>query len=411
MCAMVSGRYKIRQIFTAHFQEYAETHSLSPEQETAGQCIMNCKTGSLGNNYYQCRECGEVRIVPRSCGNRNCPNCQAVQKALWLEARKEELIDAPYFHVVGTLPHELNPLLAANKKVLYELLHRSMGQTLVTLSKDPRHLGAVPGIIQVLHTWDQQMRYHVHVHCVVSGGGLDEHGKLVVLRRRYKGKAFFIPVRVVSKMYRGKFLDGLKALWEEGKLNLPGKTGNLKNSYEWQEFINRLYHIKWNVYIKETYQGKGNAIEYLAKYTNRIAISNQRVIGEKDGIVSFYYLDRKDGNKRKIARIPAPEFIRRFLQHVVPKGFQKIRYYGYLSNSVRKARLENIFRQQDGRKYHAAFSKKSPIEEIVLAISGKDIRICPYCSKPAMAFIWSDTTWHNSHSGPAVNKKNRASPA
>ena len=407
---MLSERYKIRQIFTGHFQEFVKTHSLSPEQETAGRCIMNCKTGRLGHNYYECQECGNIKIVPRSCGNRNCPNCQAVNKAIWLESRKEELIDAPYFHVVGTLPHELNPLLASNKKVLYELLHRSMGQTLVTLSKDPRHLGAVPGIIQVIHTWDQQMHYHVHVHCVVSGAGLDGHGKLVVLRRKYKKRAFFIPVREVSKMYRGKFLDELKNLWEDGKLSLPGKTRKLKNSYEWQEFINGLYHIKWNVYIKETYQGKGNAIEYLAKYTNRIAISNQRVIGEKDGIVSFYYLDRKDGNKKKIAKIPALEFIRRFFQHVVPKGFQKIRYYGYLSNSIRKARLENNFSQQGGRKYHAAFSKESPIEEIVLAVSGKDIRHCPCCGKPAMVFIWSDVTWRNAHRRRSVNEKVRASP-
>lgn len=407
---MLSEQYKIRQIFAGHFPEFMETHPLSPEQESAGRCIMNCKTGRLGHNYYECQECGEVKIVPRSCGNRNCPNCQAVKKALWLEARKEEMIDAPYFHVVGTLPHELNSLLAANKKILYELLHRSMGQTLVTLSKDPKYLGAVPGIIQVIHTWDQQMHYHVHVHCVVSGGGLSQDGKLVVLPRRHDCQTFYIPTRVVSKMYRGKFLDGLKSLWKEGKLNLPGQIRKLKNSYEWQELINKLYHIKWNVYIKETYQGKGNAIEYLAKYTNRIAISNQRVIGEKDGIVYFCYLDRKDGNKKKIAKIPALEFIRRFIQHVVPKGFQKIRYYGYLSNSVRKARLENIFTQQGGRKYHAAFSKESPIEEIIFAISGKNIRVCSCCGKPAMAFVWSDVTWWSYCKSRSAGKKNRASP-
>lgn len=379
-------KYRIRQIFSAAFDSYRDTHSLSPEQVSAGLCIMRCKTGELGKNYYECSECGYVKIVPRSCGNRNCPNCQAVGKAAWLEERKGELIDAPYFHIVGTLPHELNPLLAANKKPMYELLHRSMGKSLVELAGDPKHLGASPGIIQVLHTWDQQLRYHVHVHCVVSGGGLTRDKKLITLP---KDAGFFIPVKALAKLYRGKFMAGLKSLHSSGKLVVPETAKKLASPDGWKPFLDKLYGMDWNVYIKQTFNGNGNAIEYLSRYTNRIAISNHRVLSVTDESVTFSYTDRKDGGKKKTLTVSPEKFICRYLQHVLPKGFQKIRYYGFLNNSTRKKNLESIFSQQGGRKYTPKFDRTSPLDVIAPAAWNINPKKCPCCGKDALEYITS----------------------
>lgn len=384
--ASAEDSYRIRQVFSAAFNSYRDTHSLTQEQASAGLCIMRCKTGKLGHNYYQCSECGHIKIVPRSCGNRNCPNCQAVEKAAWLEERKGELIDAPYFHIVGTLPHELNPLIAANKKALYELLHRSMGKALVELANDPKYLGASPGIVQVLHTWDQQLRYHVHVHCVVSGGGLTRDKKLVTLP---KDASFFIPVKVLAKLYQGKFMAGLKELRLSGKLKFPGTAGKPASCNEWQPLIDRLYDMDWNVYIKQTFNGNGNAIEYLSRYTNRIAISNSRILSVTDRSVVFSYTDRKDGGKKKTRTVTPQKFVRLYLQHVLPKGFQKIRYYGFLNNSTRKKNLATIFSQQGGRKYTPKFDRSSSLEEIVSASWNFNLKKCPCCGKDSMEFLVS----------------------
>ena len=380
------GKYSIRQIFALSYDEYKSSACLSPEQLTAASCITKCRTGELGHNYYQCSECGALKIVPRSCGNRNCPSCQAVDKAVWLEERKGELIDAPYFHIVGTLPHELNPIIAANKKVLYELLHRSMGTSLSDLSKDPKYLGASPGIMQILHTWDQQLQYHVHVHCVVSGGGLTKDGKLVTLD---KDASFFIPVKVVSVLYRGRFMAGLKELYEGKKLAIPDTARKLAFRRNWQTFVDSLYSKDWNVYIKQTFNGNGNAIEYLSRYANRIAISNSRIISYTKDSVTFSYRDRKDGGKKKEYTLSSSEFIRRFLQHVLPKGFQKIRYYGFLNNSRRKKNMEIIFSLQGGRKYEPRFDRSSPIDRVISAAWGTDGLKCPECGKMCMEFLMS----------------------
>lgn len=398
-----AGPYPIREIFSLAYGRYRDRHILSDEQDAAARCIMQCKTGELGHNYYECTECGHVMKVPRSCGNRNCPNCQAVAKAAWLEERKGELIDAPYFHIVGTLPHELNPLIAANRRILYELLHRSMGKSLVQLANDPKYLGASPGIVQVLHTWDQRLRYHVHVHCVVSGGGLTKDKKLVTLP---KDASFFIPIKVLAALYKGKFMAGLKEYRSSGKLASPK---NLEDAGSWQEFLDGLYEKDWNVFIKQTFNGNGNAIEYLSKYTNRIAISNARIVSFSDEAVTFSYTDRKDGGKKKTETLSAEAFISRFLQHVLPKGFQKIRYYGFLNNSTRKKNLEAIFAQQGGRKYKPRFTRSSPANVIMAAAWGKEGRKCPRCGKGIMEFVVSDRELEEMAS--SISAKPRFSPS
>lgn len=380
---MDAGKYAIRDILATVFDRYRKSYPVTPEQASAVQCIIRCKTGDLGYNYYECQECGYVQKVSRSCGNRNCPNCQAVEKALWLEQRKSEVIDAPYFHIVGTLPHELNPLLTANRKALYELLHQSMGRTVTQLAGEEKYLGASPGIIQILHTWDQKMDYHVHVHQVVSGGGLTRDRKLVTLP---KDAGFFIPVKVVAQVMRGKFLDGLKRLYDAGRLTLPAGYPALSNPCGWKDFIDGLYRKEWNVHIKETFNGNGNAIEYLARYANRIAISNSRIVSFDEETVTFEYIDRKDDCRKKRLALPILEFIRRFLTHVLPKGFQKIRYYGFLNNSTRRKNLDLIFKQQGGRKYEPRFDKDTPVGDIASMAWGIASGKCPCCEKLGVMF-------------------------
>lgn len=261
-----------------------------------------------------------------------------------------------------------------------------MGTSLSDLSKDPKYLGASPGIMQILHTWEQQLQYHVHVHCVVSGGGLTKDGKLVTLD---KDASFFIPVKVVSVLYRGRFMAGLKELYEGKKLAIPDTARKLAFRRNWQTFVDSLYSKDWNVYIKQTFNGNGNAIEYLSRYANRIAISNSRIISYTKDSVTFSYRDRKDGGKKKEYTLSSSEFIRRFLQHVLPKGFQKIRYYGFLNNSRRKKNMEIIFSLQGGRKYEPRFDRSSPIDRVISAAWGTDGLKCPECGKMCMEFLMS----------------------
>ena len=225
-----------------------------------------------------------------SCRNRNCPNCQAVLKEIWVDKRREEVIDAPYFHVVFTLPHELNPLIYCNQKLLYGLFHRCCAETLLELSYDKKYLGATPGIIQVLHTWNQEIGYHVHMHCIVSGGGLTYDKKI----RRSKNK-FFIPVGVLRDKFKGKYLSQLDSMYRKGQIVLSSSCETLRNSYEWKEFKNNLYGKDWCPYIKETFNGFGNALEYLGRYTHKIAISNNRILSVTEKEVTFSARGKKPG--------------------------------------------------------------------------------------------------------------------
>lgn len=233
--------YKIRQIFEQAYDDYsAQGHFQSDVQHKAAHAILNCKSGRLGFNLSQCTDCGHIEIHNNSCRNRNCPNCQAVLKEIWVDRRRAEVINTPYFHVVFTLPHELNPLIYCNQKLLYGLLHRCCSETLLELSADKKWLGAVPGIIQVLHTWNQEPAYHVHMHCIVSGGGLTKDGRI-----RKSSKNFFIRTEVLRDKFKGKYMAHLSSLYESGSLNFSSSCEKLRNSYSWKEWKNRLYEKDW----------------------------------------------------------------------------------------------------------------------------------------------------------------------
>lgn len=366
------SRTLIQQIFDSSFDEYTRKHSVSPEQRAAVNSILACKSGKLGYNVSICSECGHTQFHNNSCRNRSCPNCQAILKEIWIDKRRSEVIDSSYFHVVFTVPHDLNPLFLANQKLLYTLFHQCCSQVLLELASDHKYLGAVPGIIQILHTWGQKLDYHPHIHCIVSGGGLSRDLKL-----KKCGRSFFIPVKVISRKFRGKFLYHLKQLYSKGSLHLPDSCSDLEDPRCWYSFVNVLFQKDWCPFIKETFNGMGNAIEYLGRYANRIAITNTRIRSVSDSHTVFSARDYRTGDTSDVT-LSNEEFIRRFLMHVLPKGFQKIRYYGFLCNRSKKRLLDMIFSLQGHQRFPQRFSGLS-VSDVLRETWGYDIRICRCC--------------------------------
>ena len=368
------GDMKIQKIWNCSYQDYCSSgHFQSDAQKKASMAILNCKSGRLGVNVSLCPDCGHMEFHNNSCRNRNCPNCQAVNKEIWVDKRRAEVIDSTYFHVVFTLPHELNPLLYCNQQLLYGLFHRCCAETLLELSADKKYLGATPGIIQVLHTWDQELNYHVHMHCIVSGGGITPDRKI----RKVKN-SFFIRVEVLRDKFKGKFLAALDSLYKNGSLTFSASCEKLRNSYEWSEFRNALYEKDWCPYIKETFNGFGNAIEYLGRYTHKIAISNSRIVSVDEQQVTFSARGRKPGEPRRMVTLENTEFIRRYLMHVLPPGFQKIRYYGFLNNRGKAKNLKLIFTLQGRQRFRARYTNLT-VAELIKAVWKVDIRTCPEC--------------------------------
>lgn len=365
---------KIQQIWQNSYEAFLSSgHFLSDVQKKASYAILNCKTGSLGMNISLCSDCGHMEFHNNSCRNRNCPSCQAVHKEIWVDKRRAEVIDSPYFHVVFTLPHELNPLIYCNQKLLYGFFHRCCAETLLELSADKKHLGATPGIIQVLHTWNQEINYHVHMHCIVSGGGLTPDHKI----RKVK-KNFFLKVEVLRDKFKGKFLAGLQSFFQNSQLIFSASCEKLRNSYEWSEFRDSLYQKDWCPYIKETFNGFGNAIEYLGRYTHKVAMANSRILSVDGQQVTFSARGRKHGEPRRTLTLTNVEFIRRYLMHVLPSGFQKIRYYGFLNNRYKTRNLKLIFKLQGHQRFKAKYSNLS-MAELLKLLWNVDIHICPEC--------------------------------
>lgn len=376
---LIMNNYKIRQVFEYSYEAFvAQEHNLSGIQTKAARAILNCKSGKLGVNISKCSDCGHMEFHNNSCRNRNCPHCQAVLKEVWVDKRRAEVIDSPYFHVVFTLPHELNPLIYCNQQLLYGLLHRCCAETLLELSADKKWLGATPGIIQVLHTWDQQLDYHVHMHCIVSGGGLTKDGKI-----RKSSDHFFIRTEVLRDKFKGKYMAQLSKLYSSGSLAFSSSCEKLRNSYHWKEFKNSLYEKDWCPYTKETFNGFGNAIEYLGRYTHKIAISNSRILSVTQECVTFSARGKKPGSPKRHITLKNTEFIRRYLMHVLPSGFQKIRYYGFLNNRMKSTNLKVIFQLQGSQRFKQRYAGMS-MAELLKAVWNYDICCCPECGQATM---------------------------
>jgi ribosomal protein L32 len=323
--------------------------------------IETCRTAVLGGHVDECEECGHVKISYNSCRNRHCPKCQFLKKEKWIEARGKELLPIEYFHVVFTLPVELNPLALRNSEPIYTILFKAASETLTDLAD--KRLGVKIGFIAVLHTWGQNLMDHPHLHCIVSGGGLS-HGEWISSKRR-----FLFPVKVLSRLFKGKFLFFLRKAYEAGELHGLGE--------DFTAFLSGLYAKDWVVDCRPPFNGPETVLGYLGRYTHRVAITNHRILGMEDGKVSFSWKDYADGSRQKVMTLDAFEFIRRFMLHVLPDGFVKIRHYGLLSNRNRKACLEICRTLLEVKEPDPAPSETW--QESLLRITGVDVTRCPLC--------------------------------
>ena len=338
-----------------------------------------CRTAELGGHIDECDECGHIRISYNSCRNRHCPKCQTLAKERWLDDRKSDLLPVGYFHVVFTIPEELNYLALTNQKEIYPILFKAVSETLLELGKDRKYLGADIGVTTILHTWGQNLMYHPHIHCIVPSGGLSLDGSRWISSK----KNFFIPVKVLSRKFRGKFLFYLKRTYYDNNLKLIGDNEELREKQIFQCFIDRLYLKEWVVYCKPPFKSPEFVLEYLGRYTHRVAISNNRIVNLQNGYVTFKWRDYRDNNKQKYMTVTAEEFIRRFLMHVLPNKFVKIRHYGILSNRNRSTKLRKC-RQLTGTILSVTSASKLSSSELLLKLTGMDLYVCPCCSKGRM---------------------------
>lgn len=302
--------------------------------------ILRCRTAALGGHVDACSRCGKRALSYNSCRNRHCPKCQANARHRWMEARRADLLPVRYVHVVFTLPHELAPLALANQKLLYALLFRLSAETLLEFAREPRLLGAEIGFFGVLHTWNQKLEHHPHVHCVVPEGGLAPDGSRWV-RPRYD---FFLPVKAMAKVFRGKFRDALEHSFQAGQLRFPAQMRNLAAPHVFAALIRQCFRKKWVVYAKRPFGGPEHVLEYLGNYTHRIAISNHRLLALEDGKVSFRWRDSAHGNQQRVMSLSVEEFLRRYFLHVLPPGFVRIRHFGLFANRLRTVSLETCRR-------------------------------------------------------------------
>jgi hypothetical protein len=328
---------EVADVLHAQGEHFIERHPwLSVQQRTVLRALVRCRTAALGGHLDQCGTCGHRAISYNSCRNRHCPKCQAQARERWLAAHQRELLGVTYVHVVFTLPHALLPLSYRNATLLYTLLFRASAATLLAVAADPRHLGAEIGFLSILHTWGQTLVRHPHVHCVVPAGGLSpDHQRWI--RPRYA--RFFLPVKVLRRVFRGKFVAALRRAYAHGELDLTGATATLRDSTQWRAFVDRLFHTDWVVYAKPAFGGPEAVLRYLGRYTHRVAISNHRLIGFDGERVTFRWKDYARGNQPHTMTLTAAEFLRRFVQHVLPRGFVRIRQFGYLANAIRTTRL------------------------------------------------------------------------
>jgi hypothetical protein len=338
---MNEHRPELADVFRTCEQEFFAKwgHVLSPEQRKAFAAIRDCRTAALGGHVEyveQCDTCGHLAISYNSCRNRHCPRCQAMARAKWLAAREAELLPVPYFHVVFTLPQEIGAPALQNAREIYNILFRAASETLLKIAADPKRPGAAIGFLAVLHTWGQNLHLHPHLHCVVPGGGIGVEGESWIGCRK---RSFFLPGKVLGARFRNVFLRYLREAFAEGKLRLHGEMAGLANQAAFEALCRRAGSIKWVVYAKAPFGGPAQVLKYLARYTHRVAISNSRLVSMEDGRVTFLWKDYADGGKTKAMTLDAVEFIRRFLLHVLPGGFVRIRQYGFLANRARAEKL------------------------------------------------------------------------
>jgi len=374
---------EVADIFRRYGQEYRQSHFLSSEQFKTMRLIEMCRTAELGGHVEACDHCGFEHNAYNSCRNRHCPKCQTLVKEQWLNDRKAELLPCPYFHNVFTLPHELNPLILINKKVMLAMLFAAAKETLQVFSRDPQwRLVGQLGFISVLHTWNQELKDHFHLHCIIPAGVLSFDKKEWIAAR----ENYLFKVESLAKEFQKRYLRKLEKAYEQEILCFRGNASALGDKHNFMRLINTLRNKKWITYSKQPFGGPELVLEYLGRYTHRVAITNNRIVSIEDGEVTFNYRDRSDENKVKEKTVKAREFIRRYLLHILPKGFMKIRYFGFLAHTNKKTSIP-LLRQLINPD--AEFTEKltETIEETMLRLTGVDISLCPECGKGKMICV------------------------
>jgi hypothetical protein len=366
-------KVEIADIVRARGEDFRRTHHLAYASLRALRAIETCRTAALGGHLERCDRCGTTRAVYHSCRNRHCPKCQTLTKERWIEARQADLLPVPYFHVVFTLPHELNRLAQHQPRVIYAILFQAATLTLQTFARDPKHLGGDLGITAILHTWGQNLSQHVHLHCLVTGGALAHDGSHWISSH----KRFLFPVRALSKVFQGKYLDGLQRAFDEKRLSTDLDPIDL---------LRTLRSCSWVVYAKPPFAGPEQVLAYLGRYTHRIAISNDRIVAFRDGIVHFRWRDYAHGNQTKQMELPAEEFLRRYLLHVLPRGFVRIRHFGLLANRARHQKLKRCRELLDAPDPPAEVPQETP-QAMVLRLTGVDLTQCPVCHEGTMQTV------------------------
>ena len=370
---------EVADILRERGSAYAETHRLSAQQQRVVDALVNCRTAALGGFKAECDHCGAVTIQYASCRNRHCPKCQTLSQTRWVERQCADLLDIGYWHVVFTLPHELNPVARGNPALIYRLLFKAASQTLLEFGRNPRWLGGEMGITMVLHTWGQNLGQHIHVHCIVTDGGLSPDGQRWLTPAR---KGFLFPTAALSKVFRGKYLDFLGAAHRNGELRLHG-GGDDSHGFECLKTALRSHD--WVVYSKAPFAGAGQVLAYLGRYTHKIAIGNHRLVDFDGENVRFRWRDYADGNRVKVMRLDADEFIRRFLLHVLPRGFTRLRHYGLLANRCRARKLALC----RGLLHQPTPEPREPetAEEMMLRLTGIDVTVCRQCGEGTLRQI------------------------
>lgn len=367
---------ELADIFRQHGEEYRQSYSPSPEQLRVMRDIEQCRTARLGGHRDKCDRCAFTRVSYNSCRNRHCPKCQSLAKAEWLDHQQAQFLPVPYFHVVFTIPDQLSQLALQNKRVVYNILFRATSETLLRIAADPKHLGAQIGFLAVLHTWGQTLVHHPHLHCVVTGGGLSPDGDRWVPAR----KRFFLSVRVLSRLFRGLFLHYLRRAFDQGKLEFRGSLQHLSHKKSFTSFLDPLYHLKWVVYSKRPFGGPAQVLDYLGRYTHKVAISNHRLLECTSTHVTFTWRDYRHSNETRTLLLAAHEFIRRYLLHVLPAGFVRIRHYGFLANSNRKQKLARCRELLDYKPPTVSSNSDKPDWKArYQALTGQPIDLCPQC--------------------------------
>ena len=396
---MERPKLEVAEVFRRYGTAFrAEHETLSGAQRRIMQAITACRTAALGGHVEACERCEQRRIAYNSCRNRHCPKCQSLARAAWIERRQSELLEVEYFHVVFTLPQEIAAIAYQNKAVVYDLLFAATAETLRTLAADPRRLGAQIGFFAVLHTWGQNLLHHPHLHCVVPGGGLSADGERWIGCR----PGFFLPVRVLSRFFRRRFLELLEQAFDAERLKFFSSLEALRDRRALCAYLDPLRRKEWVVYAKPPFAGPAQVLDYVGRYTHRVAIANHRLLDLENGKVTFRWKDYRHGHAHKTLTLAATEFIRRFLLHVLPAGLQRIRYYGLLGNRHRQEKLARCRQLLQMRPPAATQTPASrDYRDRYEALTGLSLHRCPRCQQGRMRII--ETLAPVAHGGPLLD--------